>query len=229
MSNSKNLLILGSTGGSGITTLEQALERGYNVTVYDRKPEKLPEALRNHKNLTLHKGVLPDAPATLDPLIGTFGAIISILGPNTMAGSGDELPDFYAWLLKKIRSLPKDARPYLLLMGTQSIIAEEDEFQLFTSVHIFIIGVIAPGARYETNGIKKLFPKSGANDDLDWCMYRLNVLNNGKSREGAKAGYVGCPGFKADMDREQLGKWLLDEAEQKAWVRKMPALWGEKA
>jgi len=228
MSRQKNLLILGSTGGSGITTVEQALERGYHVTVYDRKPEKLPETSRQNKNLTIHKGLLPDAPKTLDPLIANFGAIISILGPNNMAGSGDELPNFYTWLLQKIRTLPEAERPYLLVMGTQSIADPQDTFQLFTSVHVFLIGVIAPGARYETNGIKRLFPPKGVNDDLDWCMYRLNVLNDGKGREGAKAGYVGCEGFKADMDREQLGKWLLDEVEQKKWVRKMPALWGER-
>ena len=113
-------------------------------------------------------------------------------------------------------------------MGTQSITASGDTFQLFTSVHVFLIGLIAPGARYEIDGIKRLFPPKGANDDLDWCMYRLNVLRNGPSRDGAMAGYVGCLGFKADMDRGQLAKWLLDEVEQKKWVRKMPALWGEK-
>jgi len=228
MSRQKKLLILGSTGGTGIRTVEQALERGYHVTVYVRKPEKLPEAFRDNKNLTIHKGVLPDLPKALDAHISDFGAIVSILGPNTMQGSGDELPNFYAWLLKKIRTIPAAERPYLLVMGTQSISASEDAFQLFTSVHVFFIGLIAPGARYETDGIKKLFPPKGANDDLDWCMYRLNVLNNGSSREGAKAGYVGSPGFKADIDRAQLAKWLLDEVEQKKWVRKMPAIWGER-
>lgn len=228
MSQKKNLLILGSTGGTGIRTVEQALERGYRVTVYDRKTEKLPESLRSNKNLTIHKGLLPDAPHVLDASIQDFSAIISILGPNTMNGSGDELPNFYTWLLQKIRTLPRSERPYLLVMGTQSIPDPQDTFQLFTSVHVFLIGQIGRGARYETNGIKKLFPPKGVNDDLDWCMYRLNVLNNGEAREGAKAGYVGSPGFKADIDREQLAKWLLDEVEQKKWVRKMPAIWGEK-
>jgi hypothetical protein len=49
----KRLLILGSTGGSGICTVEQALERGYLVTVCDRKTEKLPSNLVENKNLTV--------------------------------------------------------------------------------------------------------------------------------------------------------------------------------
>jgi short-subunit dehydrogenase involved in D-alanine esterification of teichoic acids len=50
----KWLLILGSTGGSGgICTLEQALERGYLVTVCGRKTEKLPANLVENKNLTV--------------------------------------------------------------------------------------------------------------------------------------------------------------------------------
>jgi hypothetical protein len=46
-------------------------------------------------------------------------------------------------------------------------------------------------------------------------MYRLNFLMNGKQREGARAGYEGSEGFKAQMHRAQLAKWLLDELEQK--------------
>lgn len=46
-------------------------------------------------------------------------------------------------------------------------------------------------------------------------MYRLNLLMNGKQREGAQAGYVGSEGFKAQMYRAQLAKWLLDKLEQK--------------
>jgi hypothetical protein len=50
---------------------------------------------------------------------------------------------------------------------------------------------------------------------LEWCMYRLNLLMNGKQREGARAGYVGSEGSKVQMHRAQLAKWLLDELEQK--------------
>ena len=49
----KRLLITGSTGGSGICTVEQALERGYLVTVCGRKTEKLPANLVENKNLTV--------------------------------------------------------------------------------------------------------------------------------------------------------------------------------
>jgi len=52
-------------------------------------------------------------------------------------------------------------------------------------------------------------------EPLGWCMYRLNLLMNGKQREGARAGYVGSEGFKAQMHRAQLAKWLLDKLEQK--------------
>lgn len=52
-------------------------------------------------------------------------------------------------------------------------------------------------------------------EPLEWCMCRLNLLRDGKQREGARAGYVGSEGFKAQMHRAQLAKWLLDELEQK--------------
>lgn len=52
-------------------------------------------------------------------------------------------------------------------------------------------------------------------EPLEWCMYRLDLLRDGKQREGARAGSVGSEGFKAQMHRAQLAKWLLDELEQK--------------
>jgi NAD(P)-dependent dehydrogenase (short-subunit alcohol dehydrogenase family) len=53
MATQKNILVLGSTGGSGLQTVEQALERGWKVTVCDRKIEKLPTKLTANANLTV--------------------------------------------------------------------------------------------------------------------------------------------------------------------------------
>lgn len=229
MSLQKNLLILGSTGGSGICTVEQALQRGYYVTVYDRKPEKLPLALRENQNLNVLTGTLPSAPAILEPLLPKFGAIISLLGPNTMQGSGDELPKFYQWLLQQLSRLPTHQAPYLLAMGTQSISDPNDIFSLFTSVHVFFIGLIAVGARVEIKGIEKAFTDAiKTNSGLKWVIFRLNVLTNSSVKEVEKAGYVGCEGFKADLSRVSLAKWLLDEVEKPQWVGKMPAIWSEE-
>jgi hypothetical protein len=62
---------------------------------------------------------------------------------------------------------------------------------------------------------------------FDCNIFRLNMVKDGVQRDGAKAGYVGKRGNKPQLERSQLAKWLLDEAVEKKWVRKMPAIWGE--
>ncbi|XTI92383.1 hypothetical protein V2W45_793241 [Cenococcum geophilum] len=70
---------------------------------------------------------------------------------------GDQLPNFYTWLFGQLRRLPHSQLSYLLAMGTQSIAAPEDSFQLFTRIHKLVIGWLASGERVETYGIKKVF------------------------------------------------------------------------
>ncbi|KAF2493107.1 hypothetical protein BU16DRAFT_71536 [Lophium mytilinum] len=234
MASQKNILVLGSTGGSGLQTVEQALERGWKVTVADRKTEKLPAKLTENPNLTVFKSTLPEAPGHLDPLIDQFDAIISLLGPNNTKGSGDELEDFYKWLITRLHKIPRAQRPYVLVVGTQTIQDPQDAFQLITWVHVQIIGFVAKGAKHMILGIERQWKpycigelaKDGE-QQLDVCLFRLNMVKDGEQREGAHAGYVGKGGHKPQLERSQLAKWLLDESEQKKWVRTLPAIWGD--
>ncbi|OCK72913.1 hypothetical protein K432DRAFT_430834 [Lepidopterella palustris CBS 459.81] len=235
MSNQKHLLLLGSTGGSGICTLEQALERGYKVTVCDRKTEKLPARLTQNENLTVHKSTLPNAPSVLDPLMEQFDAIISLLGPNNTKGSGDELEDFYKWLIPRLLKIPKAQRPYVLVVGTQTISDPKDAFSVITWIHVQIIGFVAKGAKHMILGIERQWrpyihgdkAKGSGENQIDCAIFRLNMVKDGTQRDGAKAGYVGRDGHKPQLERSQLAKWLLDEIEERKWVGKMPAIWGE--
>jgi len=234
MSSQKNLPILGSTGGSGLQTVEQALERGWRVTVCDRKTEKLPAKLTENANLTVIKSTLPEAPGNLEPVIEQFDTIISLLGPNNTKGSGDELEDFYKWLTSRLQKIPRTQRPYVLVVGTQTISDPQDAFQLITWIHVQIIGFVAKGAKHMILGIERQWKPYIAGElakdgeqQIDVSLFRLNMVKDGTQRDGAHAGYVGKGGHKPQLERSQLAKWLLDESEQKQWVRKMPAIWGD--
>lgn len=169
----------------------------------------------------------------LKPLLSDFHAIISLLGPTSKEYLGTQISELYEWMLTEIRTLPAEKRPYLLAMGTQSIVDPEDGFNLFTKLHILFIMWMAPGARVEIMGIKRVFMEevTSKKTDVDWTVYRLNLLKDwGLPIDGTRDGYVGDAGWIATMDRAQLASWLLSEAEkepgQRKWARKMPALWG---
>ncbi len=75
------ILIVGGTGATGRHVVEQMLDRGHNVRIVARRPEKLPETVRTHTNATVVEGtVLSMNDADLSQQVHGCDAIISCLG-----------------------------------------------------------------------------------------------------------------------------------------------------
>jgi len=240
MSSSKNILVLGASGKSGLCTVERALKAGHKVTVYLRNDTTLSEETKRNPNLTILSHSLPEAPEILAPLISQLHGIISLLGPANSKHSGLDISHFYEWLFPHLRSLPPSQRPYLLGMGTQSIYDPHDGWSIFNIVHVILIRIMAPGARAEIMNIKKNFlddlenhgGDGKENVPLEWTLFRLNLLNDGEQEDGACAGYVRQEGWGANLTRKQLADWLVTQVEtpkaNRQWVRKLPAIWGKE-
>jgi nucleoside-diphosphate-sugar epimerase len=77
------ILIVGATGATGRLLVEQLLDRGHHVKAVVRSAEKLPEALRNHKNLSVIEASLLDlSDAELAQHVQGCDAVASCLGHN---------------------------------------------------------------------------------------------------------------------------------------------------
>jgi putative NADH-flavin reductase len=77
------LFLLGATGKAGSALLDQALQRGYLVTVFVRTPAKI---IARHPNLTVVQGDALDIEALNVHLPG-HDAVISALSPGTLKHS----------------------------------------------------------------------------------------------------------------------------------------------
>ncbi len=78
------VLVVGATGATGRLLVEQLLERGHDVTAIVRAPERLPEVLRSHDNLSLIQGsLLAMSDPELAELVEGCDGIASCLGHNT--------------------------------------------------------------------------------------------------------------------------------------------------
>lgn len=76
-------LITGATGATGRLLTEILLDRGTRVKAVVRSPEKLPERIRNHVNLTLiHAGILELSDAEMARHVEGCDALASCLGHN---------------------------------------------------------------------------------------------------------------------------------------------------
>ncbi len=76
-------LVVGASGATGRLLVEQLLNRGENVRVIVRSPDKLPEVLRNHDNLSvISASVLELSDAEMSQHVSGCRAVASCLGHN---------------------------------------------------------------------------------------------------------------------------------------------------
>lgn len=78
-----NILIVGASGATGRLLVQQLLERGHSVKVIVRSASRLPDAVRNHANLTvIEAAVLDLSDAELAEHVRGCDAVASCLGHN---------------------------------------------------------------------------------------------------------------------------------------------------
>jgi nucleoside-diphosphate-sugar epimerase len=76
-------LVVGASGATGRLLVEQLCSRGQNVRVIVRSPDKLPETLRNHDNVTaIYASVLELSDVELSQHVSGCVAVASCLGHN---------------------------------------------------------------------------------------------------------------------------------------------------
>lgn len=76
-------LVVGASGATGRLLVKQLLDRGMNVKVIVRSPEKLPEVIRGHGNVSvIHASVLDLSDAEMAEHVKGCDAVASCLGHN---------------------------------------------------------------------------------------------------------------------------------------------------
>jgi len=77
------ILVVGASGATGIRLVEELLNRGQNVKVIVRSPEKLPDTIKNHKRLTvIAASVLELSDKEMEQHVAGCKAVASCLGHN---------------------------------------------------------------------------------------------------------------------------------------------------
>ncbi len=76
-------LVVGASGATGRLLVEQLLNRGQIVKVIVRSPDKLPEVVKNHDNLSvIQASVLELSDAEMTQHVNGCDAMASCLGHN---------------------------------------------------------------------------------------------------------------------------------------------------
>ena len=77
------VLVVGASGATGRLLVEQLLSRGVDVKIIVRSPDKLSESIKNHENLTLIRGSIPElSDVEMVGHVAGCAAVASCLGHN---------------------------------------------------------------------------------------------------------------------------------------------------
>jgi hypothetical protein len=58
-------------------------------------------------------------------------------------------------MIPRLLKIPRAKRPYVLVVGTQTMSDPHDAFSFITTIHVFIIGVLAKEAKHMIKGIER--------------------------------------------------------------------------
>ena len=111
----------------------------------------------------------------------------------------------------------------MLILGTPSAAVPDDQPPLSLKLFITFLKTIVNNVYSEIVDMGKLLDDEAK--DLNWTMYRLGMLSNGKGVTRA-APAVGSGDWVNATHRPGTAVWILDqlESEQSEWTRQKPSL-----
>lgn len=207
------ITIFGANGQIGQKLVEQALQAGYEVTAYTRRPNALKI---EHENLQIVVGFLTDR-AKLKEVIAGRDAVLSALGPAlTMKRQVTDLP--IADAHKAIISVMEESgTKRFITLATPSISAKEDVRQFITVFPRIMPKLFSPYGYGEMKAIEHLVKHS----KLDWTVVRI-INPNVKTNGNGYAVSIGDTKGKMSVSRYHAAKCMLDAIKKDEWIHKMP-------
>ena len=207
------ITIFGANGQIGQLLVKQALQAGYDVTAYTRRPNALSI---EHEKLQIVVGALTDREKLREAITGR-DAVLSALGPAmSMKRKVSDLP--IAEAHKAIISvMEKNGIKRFITLGTPAISAKEDVKQLATVLPSLMPRIFMPTGYAEMKEIEKLLKSA----HLDWTVVRI-IDPNAKTDGNGYGISFGDTKSKMSVSRYHAAKCMLDATTKDEWIHKMP-------
>ncbi|MFL0498747.1 NAD(P)H-binding protein [Priestia megaterium] len=207
------ITIFGATGQIGQLLVTQALQTGYDVTAYSRRPNALNI---EHEKLQIIVGDLTDRRKLREAISGR-DIVLSALGPAlSMKRQVSDLP--IAEAHKAIISVMNEhGIKRFITLATPTISAKEDVKQLVTELPSIMARILYPTGYAEMKAIESLIK----NSIIDWTVVRIinpNVKTNGN---GYSLSFGDTKG-KMNVSRYNVAKCMLEATQKDEWIHKMP-------
>ena len=200
------VIIFGATGTVGVEIVKQALKKGYVVTAFVRKPEKLTNL--NHANLIIHKGDVRNL-IEVENAIQNQDAILCALGDGNVG---------------KIRALGTrniiDAmnKAGLKRLICQSTLGMGESYGNLNFIWKHIMFGILLKKAFQDHRLQEQYIM---NSDLDYTIVRPSALTDGALTDGYKLDFDGK--FKKltlKISRADVADFMLRQLQMDRYIKK---------
>jgi putative NADH-flavin reductase len=190
------IAIFGGTGRTGQHLVQQVLEKGYQVVVLARNPDKL--ALKN-PGLSIIQGNVKDVKAVEQTITGA-DAVLSVLGPT----SNDPSFEVSQGVTNILAAMKKQGVRRLVISAGAGVGDPNDAPKLFNHVMNFLLKLMAKNVLADMSKAVEMVRTS----DLDWTVVRLPMLTDDPKTGSVKVGYVG-KGMGSRIARADIADFML--------------------
>jgi putative NADH-flavin reductase len=208
------LALFGATGSTGIQLIEQALAAGNQVFAYARNPSKIGT---RHERLVIVEGELSDADA-IERTVSSADAVISVLGPRP--GEDRNSRPLTRGMQNILSAMQKTGVRRLIITSTPSASDPNDLPEFKFKILVGLIKTMMRPAHEEIVNVARLVRES----DTEWTIVRVSIPTNNPGTGNIRAGYLGKNKVGTSISREDLAAFLLQQVQDKTWLRQAPAI-----
>jgi putative NADH-flavin reductase len=206
-----NLLVFGSTGGTGRELLEQALDQGHNVVAYARNPAAIEDL--KHAKLHLVRGDVLD-PAAVESAVAGQEAVLSTIGAGADRTTLRE--DGTRNIVKAMEKM--DLRRFICLssLGVGDSRANLSFFTRYIIVSVFLRHAFVDHERQE-DIVKR--------SSLDWTIVRPPHLTDGPRTGAYHHGFP--PAYtriKGKISRADVADFMLKQLTDDTYFHQTPGV-----
>lgn len=238
-----NALIVGASGATGRLLVKQLLDRGLQVKVIVRSPDKLPESIRRHKNLSIIQATVLDlTDAEMAQHVQGCAAVASCLGHNlTLKGIYGAprllVTETTRRLYHAIKANQPDKPVRFVLMNTTGN-SNRDIPERVSFAHTCVIGLIRwllPPQRDNERAADYLRVQIGPNDGaIEWAAVRPDTLID--ESEVSEYAVYASPTRSAVFDPGKtsrinvahfMAELMTDDALWHKWKGQMPVIYNK--